>query len=108
MEANPVILHGRRNGTSAPAFLVMRCSQSGAFFASSRWPLQTGLSVQPIDQKSTIYFLAEDTVGIVRVSSVSRGASSSEGMRSTSPPVRWLRRGEFQGNAMDAAHFRLM
>jgi hypothetical protein len=34
----------------------------------------------------------------VRVSSGSRGASSSEGMRSTSNPVRRLRRGDFQGN----------
>src|SRR5215831_7893561 len=49
MEANPVVAHGRRNGTIAPSFLAMRCAQGGPLFASSRWPLQTGWSVQPID-----------------------------------------------------------
>jgi len=48
MEANPVAAHGRRNGTIASSFLVMRCSQGGPLFASSRWPLQTGWSMQPI------------------------------------------------------------
>src|SRR6516165_4285214 len=36
MEANPVVAQGRSNGTIAPAFLVMRCSQGGPLFASSR------------------------------------------------------------------------
>jgi hypothetical protein len=42
--------------------------------------------------------------GIVRVSSVSHGASSSEGMRSTSSPVRRLRRGDFQGNPRESGY----
>src|SRR5215813_11773973 len=42
METNPGVAHGKRNGTSAAAFLVMRCAQSGPLFVSSRWPLQTG------------------------------------------------------------------
>src|SRR5262245_7118532 len=45
MEANPGGAHGRRNGTIAPAFLVMRCSHSGPLFASSRWPPHTGCSM---------------------------------------------------------------
>src|SRR5262249_20115158 len=39
--------------------------------------------------------------GTVRVSSVSRGASTSDGMRSTSNPVRRLRGGDFQGNSVE-------
>jgi len=42
LEAHPGVAPGRSNGTLAPAFLVMRGSQSGPLFASSRWPLQTG------------------------------------------------------------------
>jgi|SRR4030095_11991727 hypothetical protein len=45
MEANPVVVPGRRNGTIAPVFLGMRCSQGGALFASSRWPLPPGISM---------------------------------------------------------------
>src|SRR5215470_13997721 len=37
MEASPVGAHGRSHGSIAPAFLVMRCSQGGPLFASSRW-----------------------------------------------------------------------
>ena len=42
MSANPVVAHGRRNGTIAASFLVMRCSQGGPLFASSGWLLHTG------------------------------------------------------------------
>ena len=42
MEANPVGAHGRRNGSIASSFRLMRCSQGGPLFASSRCPLQTG------------------------------------------------------------------
>jgi hypothetical protein len=41
MAANPGGAQGRRNGPIAPTFLVMRGSQDGPLFASSRWPLQT-------------------------------------------------------------------
>jgi hypothetical protein len=43
--------------------------------------------------------------GTVRVSSISRGASSSYGIRATSNPVRRLRRGDFQGNPGESAKF---
>src|SRR5712691_4635721 len=45
MEDHPVVAHGRRNGTIAPSFLVMRCPHGGPLFASSRWLLHTGGSM---------------------------------------------------------------
>jgi len=48
MRDNPGVAYGRRNDISAPSFLVRRCPDGGPLFASSRWLLHTGWSIQTI------------------------------------------------------------
>jgi len=45
MRDTPVVAYGRRNGSLAPSFLVMRGPDGGPLFASSRWLLPTGRSM---------------------------------------------------------------